>query len=222
MPRVIEKTVFKFDELNDRAKEKARDWWRQGCCQDWEPDFWEFEDCAKKLGIEFAKRKRQCQAPNIYDPDINYSVGDRGEFCVFAGSWTYRPEAVDDITADGWTDTTLLDIANELQRAWVAVAMAGGTTLTARMTTRSRGCSSMSMDIEPESDMPDVLDEDGFSEHGLIPQLAAETVGECMTDFAGWMLKQMSDDYEYQYSDECVDEALISNEYEFDEDGRRV
>ena len=220
MPRVIEKTVFKFDELNDRAKEKAREWWRQGCCQDWEPNFWEFEDCAKKLGIEFAKRKRQCQAPNIYDPDINYSVGDRGEFCVFAGSWTYRPEAVDDITADGWTDTTLLDIANELQRAWTAVAMAGGTELTARMTTRSCGCSSMSMDIEVESNVSEVDDPDLLVDG--VPPFAAETVGECMTDFARWMLKLFRDDYNSLFEDEYIDETLVSNEYEFDEDGDRV
>jgi hypothetical protein len=29
MPRTIETVVYKFDELNDRAKETARDWYRQ-------------------------------------------------------------------------------------------------------------------------------------------------------------------------------------------------
>jgi hypothetical protein len=43
---VIEKTVFKFDKLSKRAKEKARDWYRNASCQDWEPNLQEFDDCA--------------------------------------------------------------------------------------------------------------------------------------------------------------------------------
>ena len=154
MPKVIviEKTVFEFSELSERAKDRARDWYRRGCCNDWEPNFWEFEGCAKKLGIEFRPRPvRLMSGKTRNEPDINYSVGDRGEYCVFAGDWTYRPEAVAEITADGWTDTTLLDIAKELQRAWTLIQLSGGTTLTASMRTRSTGCSSMSMDIEVQS-----------------------------------------------------------------------
>ena len=55
----------------------------------------------------------------------------------------------------------------------------------------------------------------------FIPEPVAMTVGQAMKDFADWMLKQMSDDWQYQYSDECVDEGIMSNEYTFDEDGDR-
>jgi hypothetical protein len=30
MPRIMETKVFKFEELSDKAKEKARDWYREG------------------------------------------------------------------------------------------------------------------------------------------------------------------------------------------------
>jgi hypothetical protein len=36
--RVIEQTVYKFDELNDKAKEKARDWYRENMDFAWADD----------------------------------------------------------------------------------------------------------------------------------------------------------------------------------------
>jgi hypothetical protein len=39
---------YKFDELSDRAKDTARDWWRQGAL---DYGWWEsvYEDAARKL-----------------------------------------------------------------------------------------------------------------------------------------------------------------------------
>lgn len=52
MPRTftIEKTVYLFNELDDQAKEEARDWYRQGAL---DYDWWNciYED-AKKLGFK--------------------------------------------------------------------------------------------------------------------------------------------------------------------------
>ena len=209
MPRVIEKTVFKFDELSNDAKGKARDWCRGWIADDWNPlddNEW-LTETAALLGINIG-----CGRGGGLG--INYSVGSYDDFVVFKGSWTYRPEAVDEIAKERPTDAELLRIANELQRAWVATAMAGGTELTASMTTRSTGRSGETMDIEVESD---VADEDGFTV--AIPNFAAETVGECMTDFAHWMLGSFQSHLEWLNSDECIDETIEANEYEFDEDG---
>lgn len=43
MARKITKTVYKFEELSDQAKEKARDWWRQSLGYD---EWWDgvYED----------------------------------------------------------------------------------------------------------------------------------------------------------------------------------
>lgn len=38
MPREITKTVYKFEELSDRAKERARDWYRDGLEYHWADD----------------------------------------------------------------------------------------------------------------------------------------------------------------------------------------
>ena len=40
-----------------------------------------------------------------------------------------------------------------------------------------------------------------------------------MRDFADWIYSSLEAEYDYQMSDEAVDEAIIGNEYKFDEDG---
>lgn len=50
MPRRKYKTVYTFDELSDKAKDKARDWWRQGGL-DYEWWGYIYED-AKRVGLE--------------------------------------------------------------------------------------------------------------------------------------------------------------------------
>ena len=57
--RTIEKTIYKFDELpNDKAKDKARQWYRDGA---FDYDWWDFvyedaERIAVILGIDFAHK----------------------------------------------------------------------------------------------------------------------------------------------------------------------
>lgn len=41
MPRTIETTVYQFDELSERAKERARDWYRSGVCWSWSEEWWD-------------------------------------------------------------------------------------------------------------------------------------------------------------------------------------
>lgn len=50
MPRKVEKDVYKFEELTGRAKERARDWYRQGAL---DYEWWEtvYED-AKNVGLK--------------------------------------------------------------------------------------------------------------------------------------------------------------------------
>ena len=51
---------------------------------------------------------------------------------------------------------------------------------------------------------------------------AQEVVEECMRDFADWIYRNLELDYEYQTSDEYVDEMLDINDYVFTEDGERT
>jgi hypothetical protein len=50
----------------------------------------------------------------------------------------------------------------------------------------------------------------------------AEKLSDCLRDFARWIYRALETEWEYQASDEVVDELLDVNGYEFDEEGRIV
>src|ERR1700677_4468290 len=58
MPRIVETTVFRLDELSDGAKEQARAWYREtDACDDWhESVFDDFEAVCAILGIRLKTR----------------------------------------------------------------------------------------------------------------------------------------------------------------------
>jgi hypothetical protein len=49
-----------------------------------------------------------------------------------------------------------------------------------------------------------------------------EELSDCLRDFARWIYRALETEWEYQASDEVVDELLECNGYEFDEEGRIV
>jgi hypothetical protein len=77
------------------------------------------------------------------------------------------------------------------------------------------------------------------SHHGHYYHSGCMTVDVCRTDdaevsypveeevtrllrmFADWIYRQLEAEYDYQMSDECVDESIRANDYEFTEAGKR-
>ena len=50
---------------------------------------------------------------------------------------------------------------------------------------------------------------------------AEEIVTEALRDLARWLYRQLEREYEYQTSDDSVDEAIAANAYTFTDAGRR-
>ena len=48
---------------------------------------------------------------------------------------------------------------------------------------------------------------------------AEDEIRQLMRDFADWIYENLSNEYDYQTSDEVVEDAIRANGYEFDEDG---
>lgn len=46
-----------------------------------------------------------------------------------------------------------------------------------------------------------------------------DSINQIVSDFASWIYRALEKEYDYQMSDECVDETIRANEYEFYEDG---
>lgn len=171
MPRKKEVSVYKFSELKDRAKQRARDWYLQ-VALDYE--WWEnvYEDAAN-IGLV------------ISGHDISRSPDADGKFTKRA---TSVAEAI--LKEHGNSTETYKD-ARDFLKDWKAKEAAY---------------------YKADEDNTD------FEDTREAEDLEEEFLGFLLHDYA----QILQTDYEWLISDEQVDEAIESNDYEFNEDGSRA
>ena len=193
MPREIRVKLYTFDELSDKAKERARAWWREG--EQWE--WWEhtFEDAKTCLALVGFTVK-----------DIFFSgFWSQGDGACFTGSWDARdvkpPTAMREHAP---VDSDLHAIAEEFA-AIAVLDMEASAILT------HRGNYSHKYTIDFAFDHGDVSD--------AVAVTVEERVTEAARDAMQWIYRQLEKEYEWQNADEQVDEAILVNGYEFTEDG---
>lgn len=212
MPEVVETTVYTFNELDERARERARDWYRQASADDdWhEFVFEDFERVCGILGMELATRSvRLYGGGTRQKPCIWFSgFSSQGDGACFEGSYSYRKGAVREIRAYAPKDDRLAVIADQLQRIQRKNLYA----LEARITHCGRYYHEHSMAVSVER----------VSGNYQPPTSDAEDiVAEALRDLARWLYRQFKREYEYQTSDEVVEETIEANGYTFTETGRR-
>ena len=107
--RVIEKTIYQFDELSDAAKEKAREWFRGGIADD---NWWSESviDHAKHVGALIG-----------FEVDEIYWRGfwSQGDGACWAGSVTYSTDCAAAVARECPQDAEIQRIAQawrDLQR----------------------------------------------------------------------------------------------------------
>jgi hypothetical protein len=158
MARKITVTLFQFDELDDDAKEKARDWFRNGIQLD---EWWEcVYDDAERIGLKIS----------------GFDLG--GRMSIDAKLTESVSEVCRRILAEHGKDC----------RTWK--------TAIAFLADRRNGKTKAADEYEGE-----------------------EIVESFRNELAQDYFFMLRDEYEYQYSDECVDESIRANEYEFTEEG---
>lgn len=165
------KTVYTFEELSESAKDKARDWYRQGFEYSWsEENHDSLKAFADEFGLsnikfEYGGYSTYCTA-TINDDDIAQLSGVR--------LWKYlnNNHDMDKLTAGdcpftGYCmDESLMDHMREFMQK------------------------------------PDSRDYE-------------DLIADCLSKWA----HDCEADFEYQYSDESIDESITINEYEFTENG---
>lgn len=223
--RVIETKVFTFDELSDKAKERAREWYRDGNAAD---SFWSeavIEDAARIadiLGISLAQKpiKRANDGKIVGSVPVIYWSGfwSQGDGACFEGSYSFKADAAKAIRDYAPTDKTLHQIADALAglprgEGWSAAIKHSGGYYHAH-----------SMDICAEWSGP--YDGDNGEEATELPDAEFSAGGQIITDamraFANWIYRTLEKEYEYQNADEQVDESILANGYEFTEEGKRA
>jgi hypothetical protein len=195
--KTITTTVYNFDELSDKAKEKAREWYRDGGF-DYEWYDGVFDDAktiGKLIGIDIK--------------DIHFSgFWSQGDGACFEGTYSYAKNSVKAIKEYAPKDTELHRIVRELAdiqrkyfyQIYVAVKHSG------------HYYHSRSTEIEVELNDFDYQN---------APTKVHDIITELLRDFMNWIYRQLETEYEYLNSDEQVDETIKANEYTFDKDGNR-
>ena len=206
MPQTIETTVYQFNELGDDAKERARDWWREASAGD--NDFAEhviedFERVCGILGVELATDKRTPPGACVYWRGFS----SQGDGASWEGRYSSRTHAPKRIREHAPKDEMLHRIADDLQdlqrhHRWRLVA---------KVTTSGTYCHSHTMSIVVWSE-----DDDG----GSCVTGTEEALRDLLRGLADWLYRQLESAYEYEMSDEHINEAMKANEYTFTAEGR--
>lgn len=219
------KMVYTYDELDDAGKEKAREWYARSVFDDscdWEFVYEDAERMAELMGIEIDRRAwTNAGGYKGSEPCIYFSgFSSQGDGACFEGTYRYKKGAVAAIKKEtgfghkrpdgtvGTGDKELIRIATELQ----AIQRKHFYKLRAACTRNGHyyhsGC--MSVDVEDsENRYRDLGDAEG-------------EIRQLMRDFADWIYGRLNDEYDYQTSDEAVEESILANEYEFYQSGERV
>lgn len=205
--RTIEKTVYQYEELSDKAKEKARAWYRDGDIFDADCTIEDAVTIAGLLGISIDTRPVGLMSGKTrQEPCIFYSgFSSQGDGACFEGSYRFRENSVDAV--QGYcSDPEILRIATGLTE----IQSRHGNALVATTKQRGHYYHALSMDIDVE-----------HANEGEISDTDVKALRNLMVDFANWIYHQLEKEYEYSTSDENVADNIIINEYEFTEDGTR-
>lgn len=217
MPIEVTKTLYYYEDLDEKGKEKAREW----CRNTWADDiFWseraieDAADMADILGIDLRTRRVMlANGEHSHKPTIYWSgFGNQGDGACFEGTYKYAKGSTEKIRKEAPKDEELHKIADRL----VAVQRPFWWQLIA--TVKHQGhyyhehCTRI--DVELMDINFNVPKNDAFEE-------AREEVRDCLRAFMRWIYKSLEKAYEFENSDEVIAENIIANEYTFDEEGNR-
>ena len=197
MSTIIRTEVFLFDELTDEAKEKAREWYREGAL-----------DYAWWDGVyNTAKTAGACMG---IDVDNIYFSGfwSQGDGACFTGSYAYRK---------GWRKALKAEFGGEvlaeltvIGEALQAVQKPTLYTLTAFVRHNGNSSNEYSTAIH--------VDADGIRGGRAIGE---DDLKDALRDFMRWIYRQLEAEHDWLTADEQVDESIRANEYTFTIAGKR-
>jgi hypothetical protein len=191
---------------------EARAWYRRDLpLDDWHDSvFDDFERICTILGVDLATRPvRLFGGGSRQKPSIWFSgFWSQGDGACFEGTYRYAKGSATALRAYAPEDAELHRIGEVL----AAIQRPNFNQLEASMRHQGRCYHEYAMAISVERS----------AESGQDPSPGAEeAVIEALRDLARWLYRQLEREYDYQTSDEVVDEAILANEYSFTEVGER-
>ena len=187
----VKTEVFKFTELPNTAKEKAREWFRETYNHE---QWWDCTECdcidiGKILGIDIDK---------IYFSGFS----SQGDGAQFTGSYAYAKGSAKAIREHAPQDTTLHYIADNLYQLQKRKFYKVSAIVKSSGHYSHEFCTTIDTYIDNDS-----------------TSYVLGSLDELLRDFMRWIYSQLESEYWYLMSDESVDENILCNEYEFTESG---
>jgi len=210
--RTVEINLYQFDELGDKAKEKARDWYREGAnespldaCSD------NFETVCAILGIKLKTFAVKLMSGNTRQDSCIFFSGfySQGDGACFEATYTFAAHAQKLIRQHAPGDSELARIADVL-----ADEQARNGNVLSAVIAKSSYFYSHEYTVSVVVELPD--------DTGAADVVDSEVLPEAFRDLMRWMYRQLKAGYEDSQSDEIVDDNIRMNEYEYDVLGNRA
>jgi hypothetical protein len=200
--RVIETKVYTFGELDEKAKARALDDWRQIAYSD---SFWsdcEIEDFVNAIAPHMGWR--------IDKKEVYFSgFWSQGDGACFAGYWYADNVDPEKFRAEGSTNAEVLRIVDgyaELAKACAANPDRDGEPCSARVKHSGqyyhKYCTA-------------------FDVEGMNAEQEKEFIG-LSRDLMEYLYRALEQEYEYRNSDDCISDLLEASEWEFTSDGKMI
>ncbi len=237
--KTIEIKAYEFKELSDKAKERARDWYRGHNCDD---NYWSectIEEAISQgnlMGITFKERQIPLMGGKTRGEACIYWSGfcSQGDGACFEGTWR-ASDCQSDEVAEGWGDDPATTEIKRIAKVFSEIAKkfpCSSFSVEHRGHYYHEHCTDFSFESGADYCDPDQLDryrtpEDNPDDPDSIPRdrmnedFPEEKLKEAAKDFMKWIYRQLEKEYNYRNSDECVDEEIADNEYLFTEEGKR-
>jgi hypothetical protein len=240
--KVITVKSYEFDELSDKAKETAREWWRSEMMSDNSFSECVIDEAVEQgtlMGIEFKEQSHRNQKgePLPGSPCVWWSgFSSQGDGACFEGLW-YASEVKADKVAEGWGES---ERTTEIKRIAAAFAEVAKKYPGGYFSVKQSGhyshefCTEFNFEPGEVDYANPVLDAyrkpEDEGEQGERDDLALDrwredfpedTLKEAARDLMRYIYERLEEAYDCEMSDECVDENIRANEYLFTEKGSR-
>ena len=217
MSKQITMTAYEFDELSDKAKEKAREWWRNASAGDSDWSEYTIEEAVREaalMGIDITN-KQDGRGDRIYWSGF-WSQGDGA---CFEGTWRASDVKAGKV-ADGWGESPATTEIKRIAAKFDRIAKAYPES---SFSVKHSGHYSHENCTDFTFHFPDDNDgEDWPEDKRLEWDAECEALKEAAKDLMRWIYSRLEDAYEWQNADEQVDENIRANDYLFSEEGKRT
>lgn len=196
--------IFQFNELSDKAKEKAREWFREVSASD--PIHEAIWEDAEQILAYMGFTNQEFEYTGFWR---------QGDGAHITGRWNNSLNGMEAKVGRLFLVKQHAPIDEELHRIakeFDEIASAVDEHFTVTVTHRGNYSHENTMCFDFE------YGGDDTSDFGIDVD---DKFQEACRSFARWLYRQLEKEYEFQNSDETVDSNIEANEYEFTEDGKR-